>query len=142
MKKVVVAITGASGSIYAKRLLEELSKRKNEVFLVYSDVAKKVFKDEIGIEIDEFLNKLNNITVYDNKEFEVNIASGSFKTQAMIICPCSSGTLGKISSGICDNLITRSAHVHLKERRTLILMLRESPLNSKNFILIVEVLMI
>lgn len=127
-KKIVVAITGASGSIYAYLLLKKLAFIKDqikEVSLVMSNNAKDVWKHELGHEkYAEFEFKS-----YSKGDFFAPFASGSSKYTDMIICPCSMGTLGRIASGISDDLITRAADVMLKERRRLIMVTRETPLN-------------
>lgn len=126
--KVGIAITGASGAIYAKLLLEEMISRKAEfesVGVVFSDNAKTVWEEELG-------NKDHaNIPfkVYERKDFYAPFASGSAGYDALVICPCSMGTMGRIASGISDDLITRAADVMLKERKKLILVTRETPLN-------------
>jgi 4-hydroxy-3-polyprenylbenzoate decarboxylase len=126
--KIVVAITGASGSIYTKVLLDSLVKLKDqieEVGIVMSNNAKDVWKYELNNEL------YNNypFTFYEKNNFFAPFASGSSKFNVMIVCPCSMGTLARIAHGISDDLITRSADVMLKERRKLILVTRESPLN-------------
>jgi len=126
--KIVVAITGASGSIYTKVLLDSLVKLKDqieEVGIVMSNNAKDVWKYELNNE----LYKNYPFTFYEKNNFFAPFASGSSKFNVMIVCPCSMGTLARIAHGISDDLITRSADVMLKERRKLILVTRESPLN-------------
>lgn len=126
--KIVVAITGASGSVYAKTLLDSLVKLNDqieEVGLVMSSNAKDVWKFELGNE----LYALYPFPVYEKTNFFAPFASGSSRYSVMVICPCSMGTLARIANGISDDLITRSADVMLKERRKLILVTRESPLN-------------
>jgi 4-hydroxy-3-polyprenylbenzoate decarboxylase len=128
LNKLVVAVTGASGNIYAKVLLDKLKKLQDqfsEVSVVFSDNAKTVWEHE-----------LNNTDYknYDFKRFEKNnfyapFASGSAKYNIMIICPCSMGTLARIAGGVSNDLITRAADVILKERRKLILVTRDTPLN-------------
>ncbi len=126
--KIVVAITGASGSIYAKLLLDELSKLNDqieEVGIIMSDNAKDVWEFELG-------NKdYNNypFKIYSKNDFMAPFASGSAKFTHMVIVPCSMGTLGRIASGISNDLTTRAADVILKERRKLVLVARETPLN-------------
>ena len=127
--KIVVAITGASGSIYAKVLLDSLLNLQEqiaEVGVVMSKNAKDVWKYELDNE--QYQNY--PFTFYEKNNFFAPFASGSAKFNAMIVCPCSMGTLARIAHGISDDLITRSADVMLKERRKLILVTRESPLNS------------
>ena len=127
-KKIVVAITGASGAIYAKLLLEKLqrlSDQLTEVAIVMSDNAKQVWKFEL--DDDDYTNL--PFKFYDKHDFMAPFASGSAKFDTMIIVPCSMGTLGRIASGISDDLISRAADVVLKERRKLILVARDTPLN-------------
>jgi 4-hydroxy-3-polyprenylbenzoate decarboxylase len=115
--KLIVAITGASGASLGKKFIEKLPP-EIEVFVVISDNAQTVFEKEEGI------------TVFKNSNIAASIASGSFKTEAMIILPCSMNTLAKIACGISDNLITRSASVMIKEQRKLILAPREMPFST------------
>jgi flavin prenyltransferase len=123
-KKIVVAVTGASGSIYAKRLLAQLAVRDDvEVGVVMSRNARDVWKQELGEE-PEIAFK-----VYGRDDFFAPFASGSARYTHMVIAPCSMGTLGRIAHGISDDLITRAADVILKERRQLICMVRDTPLS-------------
>ena len=127
-RKIIIAITGASGSIYAKVLLNKLqilNKQVEDVSVVMSDNAKDVWKHELG---DSSFEKFP-FTFYEKNNFFAPCASGSSKFDAMIICPCSMGMLGRIASGVSDDLIARSADVMLKERRKLILVSRDTPLN-------------
>jgi 4-hydroxy-3-polyprenylbenzoate decarboxylase len=124
--KIVVAITGASGSIYAKVLLkklESLNEQIDSVGIVMSQNSKDVWKFELG---DESYKEIK-FKSYDKNDFNAPFASGSAAFNTMIICPCSMGTLGRIASGISNDLITRSADVILKERRKLILVIRDTP---------------
>ena len=126
--KIVIAITGASGSAYAKLLIEKLSRYKEQledVGLVFSKNAKDVWRHEIG---DESYNDLP-FTAYERTNYFAPFASGSAGYKTMIIVPCSMGTLGRIAHGISDDLITRAADVVLKERRRLICVTRDTPLN-------------
>lgn len=127
-KKIVVAITGASGSIYAKLLLEKLhvlQEQIAEVGVVMSDNARDVWKFELG---DENYQQLP-FKIYSKADFWAPFASGSARFDTMIIVPCSMGTLGRIAAGISNDLTTRAADVILKERRRLILVARDTPLN-------------
>jgi 4-hydroxy-3-polyprenylbenzoate decarboxylase len=123
--KVIVGVSGASGVILAKRLLEELKKREIETHLVISKGAELLIKDELG---DEDITGLADY-VHDPNDFYAPIASGSFKTDAMVIIPCSMKTLGELAIGVSDNLLTRAADVCLKQERKLILVPREAPMN-------------
>jgi 4-hydroxy-3-polyprenylbenzoate decarboxylase len=126
---IIVAVTGASGSIYAKLLIEELQRfqltgQVEQLSLVFSEKAKEVWKHEIGDYPKEFPHN-----IYDNDDFNAPFASGSSLYDAMMICPCSMGTMGRIANGLSDTLITRAADVMLKERRQLILAIRETPIH-------------
>jgi len=127
-KKIVIAITGASGAIYAKLLLDKLQQlnaQVAEVGIVMSDNAKQVW----SVELDNEDCKNYPFRFYNKYDFMAPFASGSAKFDTMIIAPCSMGTLGRIASGISDDLISRAADVILKERRKLILVARDTPLN-------------
>lgn len=127
-RKIVVAVTGASGSIYAKVLFDQLSKLRDqvqEIGVVMSDNAREVWKYELQNEDYQDYG----FRYYEKNDFMAPFASGSARYDTMIICPCSAGTMGRIASGISNDLITRAADVMLKERRKLILVLRETPLN-------------
>lgn len=127
-KKIVIAITGASGAIYADLLLKTLSRLKDqiaEVAVVMSDNAKDVWRFELDNE--DFNNY--DYKFYAKNDFMAPFASGSARFDTMVIVPCSMGTLGRIAGGISDDLITRAADVILKERRKLILVARDTPLN-------------
>lgn len=134
MKKYIVGITGASGSIYGIRLIEELLKAGNEVHIIITDSGKKVMKYETDYDTDSLLNRFkdssSNIKVHDVENLFAPTASGSFKTDGMIIMPCSMSTLGEISNGVSKNLLGRSSDVCLKERRKLIIVPRETPFNT------------
>jgi flavin prenyltransferase len=167
---IVLAITGASGSIYAVRLLEVLLSAGCNVQLTISPAASQVFKQELDIDLDldnfdesrlmptdadlaadSKLASLRGSTADSNvlssvlsdndltpgelvyhhyRDYSAGIASGSFLTAGMVICPCSMGTLASLANGISSNLIHRAADVHLKERRKLIVVPRETPLGS------------
>lgn len=134
MKKIVVGITGASGSIYAIRLIEELLKREIFVHIICTENGKRVMKYETSIDIDEWTKdlkeKYSTLKLEDINNLFSGVASGSFKFDAMIILPCSMGTLAEISSGLAKNLLCRAADVALKENRKLIIVPRETPLNA------------
>jgi flavin prenyltransferase len=126
--KIVVAVTGASGSVYANVLLKKLQTLHEQietVGMVMSDNAKDVWKFELGnTEFENF-----PFTIYNKTDFFAPFASGSAKYNTMIICPCSMGTLARIAAGISNDLTTRAADVILKERRKLILVTRDTPLS-------------
>jgi flavin prenyltransferase len=128
MQKIVVAISGASGSIYADILLTKLSEfkgREIEVSVVMTDNAKDVWKTELGNNNYKDL-KFNQ---YSPGDFSAPFASGSGEYGTMIIIPCSMGTMGRIASGMSNDLISRAADVILKERRKLICVVRDTPYN-------------
>lgn len=128
MNKILVAITGASGSIYAKLLLDSLMQLKDqytELSIVMSENAKTVWQTELNN--DNYKNY--DAKFYNRNDFLAPFASGSAKYNIMIIAPCSMGTLSRIAAGTSNDLITRAADVVLKERRKLILMIRETPFN-------------
>lgn len=126
--RLIIAITGASGVIYGKRLLEVLQNKKIETHLIISKAAEKIIEHELEA-TKKGIEKLAN-HVYSVDDLTAPIASGSFKTDAMIIIPCSMKTLAGIAHGYSENLILRTADVMLKEKRKLILVPRETPLNA------------
>ncbi len=145
---VVVAISGASGAVYSVRLLQQLALAGIDVELTISDAGRQVIKQELEIDIDlDDLNlsallqvkcsaltpielpSLESISYYHYRDLMSPMASGSHRTKAMVICPCSGATLGNIANGTSSNLIQRAADVHLKERRRLLLITRETPLS-------------
>lgn len=126
-KKLIIAVTGASGAIYAKVLFNQLSALKDQieaVGVVMSDNAKEVWQFELG---NQDYNTFNDFTFYNKNDFNAPFASGSAKYDTMIIVPCSMGTLGRIAHGISNDLISRAADVILKERRKLIAVVRDTP---------------
>ena len=125
--RIVVGITGASGSPYAVSLIEQLAE-EHEVLLVASETAKQILLDESEMEYGE-LEKLASES-FDNFDLAASICSGSHQFNAMVIVPCSMTTLAKLSCGIGDNVITRAGSVCLKERRKLIIVPRETPMSS------------
>jgi len=139
-RKLVIGITGASGSIYAKVLLDRLATLPidpRRIGLVYSKNAADVWQTELG------QNDLPSypFAVYASDDFRAPFASGSARYDTMIVCPCSMGTLGRIAAGISNDLMTRAADVMLKERRKLILVPRDTPLSLihlRNMITVVE----
>ena len=127
MKRIVLAVTGASGMGYAVTLAEALKKAGCELFIVVSDNAKTVMK----YEQKDALAKLKKCgQMFDERRIDANIASGSFDYDAMIVCPCSMKTLAAIASGFSYNLITRAADVAIKEQRKLVLVPREMPFSA------------
>lgn len=135
---LVLALTGASGMPYGVRLLEVLAGTGRRVHLVISPAAAEVIEQELDrkISLESFelsqlvpaLGKNERILYHHYRDFRAGIASGSFLTAGMVVCPCSMGTVAAIAQGLSQNLIHRAADVHLKERRKLILVPRETPL--------------
>lgn len=143
-QSLVVAVTGASGALYARRLLEVLARQRREVHLVISLAGAMVIKQELGVTLEsgkfelahlwddtppDDLPASDTITRHHRGDFMAPIASGSHRTAGMVICPCSGSTLSAIASGASNNLVQRAADVHLKERRPLVLVPRETPLS-------------
>ena len=130
---LALAITGASGAPYWMRLLEVLLAEGREVHLVASPNADTVARAETGMGFDDALEKASAgggvLRVFDRNDFNAPMASGSAKLAGLVICPCSTGTLGRIAQGTSADLVTRAADVCLKERRKLILVPRETPLS-------------
>jgi len=127
-RKILVAVTGASGSIYARLLLDRLKQLKappEETGVIFSGNAREIWSMELGGEYEPG----SPFRIYENDDFHAPFASGSSSFDTLIICPCSMGMLGRIASGCSDDLITRAADVMLKERRRLILVPRETPYN-------------
>ena len=127
-KKIVVAISGASGSVYAEQLLKKLSALNDQweaISVVMSSNAKEVWTTELGVDSWKQLP----FKFYEPHDFMAPFASGSGQYDTMIIVPCSMGTLGRIASGISNDLVSRAADVILKERRKLICVVRETPYN-------------
>jgi 4-hydroxy-3-polyprenylbenzoate decarboxylase len=152
-RKVAVAITGASGAVYATRTLAALLERGCHVELVVSDYGKRLLRDELGDgaaldRLQEYLASTygagvhnGSFTSYSNKDLGARIASGSQDCEAMVVVPCSMKTLAGIAHGLSRNLIERAADVMLKERRTLVLVPRETPMSLpqlRNMVLCAE----
>lgn len=127
-RPILLAVTGASGSMYALKFLEIMNELGQEVHLVISDTGLEVCRLELDVEGLDRLMELN-VRMYDVSRFDAAPASGSSRWRAMVILPCTMGTLGAIVSGVSHNLIHRSADCFLKERRTLVAVVRETPLN-------------
>ncbi len=127
MKRFVLAITGASGMIYAKRLFDQLQSRA-EVHVILSEHGAEVLNIELGLTASYFDKQ--NVEVHRNSRMNDSLASGSFKTDAMVVCPATMGTIGRIASGVSSSLIERAADVVLKEKGKLILVPRETPFST------------
>lgn len=137
---IVVALTGGSGPCYGQRLVEVLLQLDRQVHLTISPAATKVIRHELGIDVDlarfdpvvmwsESSRHYHNLHYYHYQDFMTPMASGSFLSDGMVICPCSGATLSATAHGASRNLIERAAEVHLKESRKLILVQRETPLS-------------
>lgn len=126
-KRIVIGITGATGFVYGIKILELLKNTDYETHLIVSNAADKTWTLECDITKDKLFSLADKS--YRVDDIEAPISSGSFRTEGMIVAPCSVNTLARIANGICDNLVTRAADVTLKERRKLVLMVRETPLH-------------
>lgn len=141
MKNIVVAITGASGTIYGLRLVEELLRSKCRVGLILSNAGREVLNYETGLNwpmpfeqlkaaANDHFAASEQLAIYAENDLFSPLASGSSCAAAMVVIPCSMGTLGRIAGGLSNNLIERAADVALKERRELLLVPRETPFNQ------------
>lgn len=134
--KIVIAATGASGTIYLQRLLEQIDSKANQVHLIMSGHAKQVAKEEVGA-----FKVAKTISQHAENDLNVPFVSGSARFDAMVIVPCSMATLGRIASGSSDSALLRAADVFLKERRKLIIVPRETPWNlihARNVVTLLE----
>ncbi|MEW6215661.1 MAG: flavin prenyltransferase UbiX [Nitrospirota bacterium] len=135
MADFVVGITGASGSIYGVRLIQELSLRKHNVNVIITSAGKKVMMEELGVSGLEQMDEMglaeisSQVKIWENDNFDAPFISGSSAPKAVVIIPCSMGKLAAVANGISSNLLERIADVSLKERRQLILVVRETPLS-------------
>lgn len=127
MKRIVLALTGASGMVYGKRLFDHLQPR-SEMHVIVSERGAEVLHLELGLTPACF--EKENVTVYRNSKMNASLASGSYKTDGMVICPASMGTVGRIAAGVSGSLIERAADVVLKEKGKLIVVPRETPLST------------
>lgn len=139
---ITVALTGASGAAYGLRLLEQLVAAGRQVYVLYSQAAQVVLQMEAGIELpgrpaeaEAFLAERfgavpGQLRVFGRQQWTAPVASGSNPPAAMVVCPCTTGTLASIAHGICDDLIDRAADVMLKEQRKLVLVVRETPFSA------------
>lgn len=136
-KRLIVAVTGASGAIYAVRFLRAAAPHFDRIYVILSNNAKRVCQTELGTELSDSFTvsdylgpgKFSHIEILDSRNYFTPPASGSFRHDGMVIVPCSMGTLGRIASGVSDDLVARAADVCLKERRKLILVARDTPLS-------------
>jgi flavin prenyltransferase len=141
-RTITLALTGASGMLYAMRLLDKLLEAKRQVYLLYSQAAQIVAHQELGLTFptrpqdaaaffsERFGAQQGQLRAFGREEWFAPVASGSNPADAMVICPCTMGTLAAVAGGLADNLIERAADVMLKERRPLILVPRETPLSA------------
>lgn len=140
IKPVVVAISGGSGAPYSRRLLQFLCQQSIETHLVISEAGRQVLQQELDLSLDlqnpdlpSFLDlpaqQIETLVYHRPADYFTPIASGSFQTSGMVICPCSGSTLSAVATGASRNLLQRAAEVHLKERRKLILVPRETPIS-------------
>ncbi len=141
MNNIVVGITGASGSIYGLRLIEELLRAEKEVTVLLTNAGRQVAEFETGLvlaeepqqcleQLGEYFKADSGLEYYALNNFFAPVASGSSAPDAVVICPCSMGTLGRIAAGLSDNLLERVADVALKEQKKLLLVPRETPFNQ------------
>ena len=134
MRQIVMAITGASGAPYARRVAQCILRAEDHLHLVVSPAGRQLLADELGIRklsIETLAGRsAPNATLYAYRDIGATIASGSFLTDGMVICPCSSNTLAAVAAGIGDSLVTRAAAVTLKESRRLIIVSREMPVSQ------------
>lgn len=132
--EIVMAVTGASGGPYALRLLDCLERAERKVHLIVSPLGRQLLAEECGVkrlEPEALIGRASKtIVVYNYRDVGCVLASGSYRTGGMAVCPCTSNTLGAIAGGLGDNLITRAAQVTLKEGRRLVLVHREMPLSA------------
>lgn len=135
MKRIVIGITGASGVIYGIRMLETL-KNRVETHLIISDAAKKTISIETAYDVSRVEAMAH--FVHDNRNMAASVSSGSFKTDGMVIIPCSIKSLSAVANSYNESLITRAADVTLKERRKLVLAVRETPLHTGHLRLMVN----
>ncbi len=134
MKRIIVGITGASGSAYFLRVMEALSQQELEIHLIASEQGRKVLTYETGAVLEEkvrlWSSRRAKIVLEDNENMFSPVASGSFRCDAMVILPCSMSTVAEIACGITKTLLTRAADVMIKEKRRLVLVPRETPLST------------
>lgn len=153
MKNVALAVTGASGALYATRTMAALMERECHLELVVSDYGRRLLRDELGDEaaVDKLMDYLvskygagvgrGSYTLHSNRDLGAKIASGSQECEAMVIVPCSMKTLAGVAHGLSRNLVERAADVMLKERRPLIIVARETPMSLpqlRNLVLCAE----
>lgn len=132
IRRLMVAVSGASGVVYASRLIEILPKVYDVVYLTLSDNAEKILRHELGVQDPlEIIpaQHSHKFCIFEQSDLFVPPASGSHEYEGLVVVPCSMGFVGRIASGVSNDLVTRVADVCLKERRKLVLVVRETPLN-------------
>ena len=133
-KTIIVGITGASGAVYGQRLVDFLAEAGCDVHVIVTAVGRGILADESGVtELNDkslIGRKCENLSFHENDNLFNSLASGSFVTDGMVICPCSSHSLASIAAGLADSLLLRTAYVTIKQRRPLILAHRETPLTG------------
>jgi len=132
VRQIVMAITGASGACYGRRLAQAITGADAHLHLIISPAGRRVLADELGLNectVPALLGRAAEATLYAHDDIGARIASGSFPTDGMVICPCSGNTLAGVAGGLGNNLVTRAALVTLKEARRLVLVPREMPLS-------------
>ncbi|MBW2093843.1 MAG: UbiX family flavin prenyltransferase [Deltaproteobacteria bacterium] len=127
-KRIVIGIAGASGVIYGVRMLQLLQSKDYEIHLIVSEAGVKNLAIETGFDLDQVGTLADH--VYDNRDMAASLASGSFLTEGMVVIPCTIKTLSGIANSYSNNLIVRAADVTLKEKRKLVLVVRETPLHK------------
>lgn len=134
MKRIIVGITGASGSVLAKRAVEELLSKGHEVHIIFSAQGEKVFPFELDMSIESWLNSLEHlpgrVIAHDNENMFSRLASGSYSVDGTLVIPCSVGTISRVAQGNSETLLTRVCDVAIKEQRKLVMVIRETPLSS------------
>lgn len=136
MKRIIAGITGASGSIYAKNFIKHAASMGLDLRVIASSTGESVFRHETGGALADYIKDIKSmpgclaeITAYDNSDMFADIASGSFRIEGMVIVPCSMKTLASVANGFSGTLLERAADVTLKEKRKLVLAVRETPLS-------------
>lgn len=128
MDKIVLGITGASGAVYAEKIIKKLSKLPVSVYLIVSKNGEKIFKEETDKDLKRYIKNYKNVKLEDENNFYSPVASGG-NLFDVLVCPASMGFLARVASGISSNLLERSVDVAIKEKRRVVLAVRESPYN-------------
>ena len=128
-KRIVIGVTGASGIRLSRRLVEELNKKDVETYVIFTDAAEKVAIHEEGKDALEMIKRISS-RFYMENEIDASIASSSYQTDGMVVIPCSMNTVAKIAHGISDNLLLRAVDNHIRMKRKLVIVPRETPVNT------------